>query len=242
MPTFHTYQNPNPSALNNPSQGHWEDPRDWPRTYLYISAHDGAQGIHPPAPVYQTSQPSQQAMYYFAVSEAPSEPYLTDASLTRWFREVVQPQQDTMSMESIMDHNLLLLRPVGPIPPLHTLAAPIPLPPPRLIRSISPTRRATHLTLTAQRQLRFQSPLLHLGVRLQLQPKPPLPLLPMLLSRKCQMPPPISLEQPLPRFRHRMPSCSQISKQRNNNQVKLCHTSRAQPHSSGARNWMEVGH
>jgi hypothetical protein len=69
MPNYYTYQYPNPSALNDPGQGgHWEDPADWPRTYLYVSAHEGAQGIHPPAPVYQSNQPAQSATYYFAVS------------------------------------------------------------------------------------------------------------------------------------------------------------------------------
>ncbi|EXJ93509.1 hypothetical protein A1O1_01901 [Capronia coronata CBS 617.96] len=70
MPNYYTYQNPNPSALNDRSQGHWEDPADWPRTFLYVSTHEGAQGIHPPAPVYQSNQPSQSAMYYFAGSSS----------------------------------------------------------------------------------------------------------------------------------------------------------------------------
>ncbi|KAJ4502456.1 hypothetical protein HRR83_005551 [Exophiala dermatitidis] len=70
MPNFYTYQNPNPSALNEGNQGHWEDPADWPRTFLYVSAHEGAQGIHPPAPVYQSNQPAQQNMYYFAGSSS----------------------------------------------------------------------------------------------------------------------------------------------------------------------------
>ena len=66
---YYTYQLPNPSAVNTQGpSGHWEDPADWPRTYLYVPNQDGAQGLHPPAPVYQSNQPSQQAMYYFQVS------------------------------------------------------------------------------------------------------------------------------------------------------------------------------
>lgn len=70
MPNFYSYQGLNPSALNSAgAAGHWEDPADWPRTFYYVSAADGTQqGIHPPAPVYQSNQPSQPAMYYFAVS------------------------------------------------------------------------------------------------------------------------------------------------------------------------------
>lgn len=83
MPNFYNYQGLNPSALNGASAaGHWEDPADWPRTFYYVSAADGTQqGIHPPAPVYQSNQPAQPAMYYFAVSipEFPSlpSPWLT---------------------------------------------------------------------------------------------------------------------------------------------------------------------
>ena len=65
---FYTYQDPNPSTVNtDPATYHWEDPADWPRSFLYVPNHSGAQGIHPPAPVYQTNQPSQPAMYYFQV-------------------------------------------------------------------------------------------------------------------------------------------------------------------------------
>ncbi|KAK4935258.1 hypothetical protein LTR10_023652 [Elasticomyces elasticus] len=78
MPNYYTYQNPYPSALDNTQSGHWENPDDWPRTFLYVSAYDGAQqGLHPPAPVYQSNQPSQQAMYYFpGSSSSPAGYYL----------------------------------------------------------------------------------------------------------------------------------------------------------------------
>ncbi|KIW29413.1 uncharacterized protein PV07_05229 [Cladophialophora immunda] len=78
MPHFYTYQTPNPSAVNTQgSTGYWENPADWPRTYLYVSNQGGLQGIHPPAPVYQSNQPSQPAMYYFqGSSSAPAGYYV----------------------------------------------------------------------------------------------------------------------------------------------------------------------
>lgn len=59
----------NPVTQTNPnSTGHWESIRDWPKTFQYVAKTD-FQGLHPPAPVYQTNQPAQQAMY-FAVSSS----------------------------------------------------------------------------------------------------------------------------------------------------------------------------
>ncbi|ETI24484.1 hypothetical protein G647_03853 [Cladophialophora carrionii CBS 160.54] len=72
---FYTYNSLNPSAVNTqPAAWHWEDPADWPRTYLYVSNQNGAQGIHPPAPVYQSNQPAQPTMYYFQASGSASAP------------------------------------------------------------------------------------------------------------------------------------------------------------------------
>jgi hypothetical protein len=66
---FYTYRDPIPSAVNiQPAAWHWEDPADWPRTFLYVSNPGDFQGIHPPAPVYQSNQPAQSTMYYFQVS------------------------------------------------------------------------------------------------------------------------------------------------------------------------------
>lgn len=83
MPNFYTYQNPYPSQLATAGQGHWEDPADWPRTFIYVTNQAGTQGIHPPAPIYQAGSPSQPNMYYYQVSEMPSAlDQLTSLSLT----------------------------------------------------------------------------------------------------------------------------------------------------------------
>lgn len=74
MPNFYTYQNPYPSQLATPGQGHWENPADWPKTYIYVANQDGTQGIHPPGPVYTANPPAQSNMYYYPVSESPSWP------------------------------------------------------------------------------------------------------------------------------------------------------------------------
>lgn len=71
MPNFYTYQNPYPSQLATPGQGHWENPADWPKTYIYVANQDGTQGIHPPGPVYTANPPAQSNMYYYPVSESP---------------------------------------------------------------------------------------------------------------------------------------------------------------------------
>ncbi|KAJ9500139.1 hypothetical protein H2202_004530 [Exophiala xenobiotica] len=78
MPNYYNYQSLYPSSLNDPrNAGHWENPADWPRTFYYVSADGTQQGIHPPAPVYQSNQPAQQRMYYFAGgSSAPAGYYM----------------------------------------------------------------------------------------------------------------------------------------------------------------------
>ncbi|KAK5058617.1 hypothetical protein LTR84_010880 [Exophiala bonariae] len=67
MPNFYTYQNPYPSQLATSSQGqaHWENPADWPKTYIYVTNQDGLQGIHPPGPVYTANPPAQSNMFYY---------------------------------------------------------------------------------------------------------------------------------------------------------------------------------
>jgi hypothetical protein len=65
MPTYYVYGEQNPSALQTPDTGRWEDTNDWPRTYQYIPAYGGYQGFHPPAPVYQAQAPAP-AVYYYA--------------------------------------------------------------------------------------------------------------------------------------------------------------------------------
>lgn len=58
----------NPVVKNEPGKTwHIEQPSDWPKTFDYVS-NIGFQGLHPPAPIYQTNQPAQQNMYYFQVS------------------------------------------------------------------------------------------------------------------------------------------------------------------------------
>jgi hypothetical protein len=58
----------NPPIQNPPHMNsHFESTSDWPKTFDYV-ANLGYQGLHPPAPVYQTNQPAQQNMYYFGVS------------------------------------------------------------------------------------------------------------------------------------------------------------------------------
>lgn len=68
MPEPYYNYTTNPVTTNDPyATGHWENPDDWPKTFNYV-AKFGLQGLHPPAPVYQTNQPAQPAMYtYFAV-------------------------------------------------------------------------------------------------------------------------------------------------------------------------------
>jgi len=67
MPTYCTYGENNPSALQTPDTGRWESTDDWPRTYKYIPAYDDQyQGFHPPAPVYQGYQTQKPATYYYA--------------------------------------------------------------------------------------------------------------------------------------------------------------------------------
>lgn len=71
----------NPVVKNEPGRTwHTEQPSDWPKTFDYIS-NIGLQGLHPPAPIYQTNQPAQQNMYYFQVSLAY---HLTSSLLTSW--------------------------------------------------------------------------------------------------------------------------------------------------------------
>jgi hypothetical protein len=67
MPTYYSYSENNPSALQTPDTRRWESTDDWPRTYKYIPAYDGQyQGFHPPAPVYQGYQAQKPATYYYA--------------------------------------------------------------------------------------------------------------------------------------------------------------------------------
>lgn len=146
MAHFYTYQNPNPSALNSSDSGHWENPADWPRTFLYVSAHQDTQGIHPPAPVYQSSPSSSQpAIYYFAVSRLSISHFIVK-SLIIHSREVPLLQLATMSTASTMDRILLLPQLVGPTPPLHIPATPcLPL---LLLRTLhTPTRTTAHHTI-----------------------------------------------------------------------------------------------
>lgn len=84
MSNFFTYQNPYPSQLATLGQGHWEDPADWPRTFIYVANQAGTQGIHPPAPVYQANAPAQSNMYYYPVSPLRLFPFSqsTSTSLT----------------------------------------------------------------------------------------------------------------------------------------------------------------
>jgi hypothetical protein len=68
MPSYYTYDERHPSTLNDPDAPatvQWEDSRDWPRTYTVTSPNAGYQGYHPPAPVYQSSQPAQYQQYYY---------------------------------------------------------------------------------------------------------------------------------------------------------------------------------
>ncbi len=83
MPNFYNYQSLYPSSLNDPrNAGHWENPADWPRTFYYVSADGTQQGIHPPAPVYQSNQSAQPGMYYLAVRLPTTFQFrLTDSSL-----------------------------------------------------------------------------------------------------------------------------------------------------------------
>lgn len=65
-PTYYTYDDQYPSALNTqrpPPAFEWEDPHDWPKTYTYVAPNTGHQGYHPPAPVYQSNQ-SNMPQYY----------------------------------------------------------------------------------------------------------------------------------------------------------------------------------
>src|SRR5262245_16940113 len=121
MPDYYSYQPPNPSLLNLPTQGHWENPADWPRTFLYVSNSGNGQGIHPPAPVYQSTQPAQQAMYYFTVSNSDFSIsfFLTPVRVAQMLRPA------TTSTESTMEPLLPLCPMVGPTL-LHTPFCPHP--------------------------------------------------------------------------------------------------------------------
>lgn len=141
---FYTYDRLNPSALNtNPAAWQWENPADWPRTYLYVSNQGDAQGIHPPAPVYQSNQPAQQAMYYFQVSPDHFDSF-NPTSLTFNHRAVLVRQLATTSTASTPERLLLLPQLVGPTPtpPPVTLAIHFL---PHLLRPLHPTTRTcTH--------------------------------------------------------------------------------------------------
>ena len=67
MPSYYTYDEHYPSAINQQRPAppfEWEDTRDWPKTYTYVAPNTGYQGYHPPAPVYQSSQPATPQYYY----------------------------------------------------------------------------------------------------------------------------------------------------------------------------------
>lgn len=67
MPSYYTYDERYPSTLNDPDAPpsvSWEDSRDWPKTYTVTAPNSGCQGYHPPAPVYQSSQPAMPQYYY----------------------------------------------------------------------------------------------------------------------------------------------------------------------------------
>lgn len=232
---YYTYQNPNPSALNHPSQGHWENPADWPRTFLYTSAHDGAQGIHPPAPVYQSTQPAQQALYYFAVSELVSSHCgFTDSSL----RVALLPQPGIMSMGSTMDHSLPLQQLVGLTPLLHTLVIPCPLPLLQALLAVTTTPTTTHHTVQRHSQCLCQQS--RRGTKAQPLLKPPQRSPPMPQWRKCQMPQPSLSARVRQKSRLRMPSWSPTFPL-NNSRRNLHRTSQERAHNFGAKSWTEVG-
>lgn len=68
MPSYYTYDERYPSTLNDPDAPatvQWEDSRGWPRTYTVTRPNAEYQGYHPPAPVYQSSQPAQYQQYYY---------------------------------------------------------------------------------------------------------------------------------------------------------------------------------
>ncbi len=177
---FYTYDPLNPSAVNtNPAAWHWENPADWPRTYLYVSNQGGTQGIHPPAPVYQSNQPAQQAMYYFQVT-AELLQILKLILLTLHPRAVPALRLVTTSMASLPELLLPLPQLVGPTPthpPPATLAI---LFPPPLLRPLHRTTRTTthHIAQQPPQPLHIRChthtpPQCGLSSRVQHKPLPP---------------------------------------------------------------------
>lgn len=240
---YYDYKSLNPATINNQyPPWHWENPADWPRTFLYIPNQDGVQGLHPPAPVYQSNQPSQQAMYYFPVSLHIVRQFIV-VSLTSHFRVVPALQLVTMSTASTTEPVLPLPQPVGLTPPTPPLLATLAIPSPRLLlQSLLRTIR-THTHHIAQHQLPIKcpSPSPRSGLELQVQDKLPPQSLPMPPSQQCPMPQHTLSELLLLRFKLKMPSCSPTCKLPLNSQANSFLSNQVRARSFGARNSMEVG-
>ena len=119
---YYTYPTTYQSAASPYPAGYWEDPADWPRSFVYVPNQGGLQGIHPPAPVYQSNQSAQSAMAYYQVRSQAQ--LFNAASLTPQFRVVRVSQLGTTPMATTTEQAHLLPQPVGPTPPLATLAIP----------------------------------------------------------------------------------------------------------------------
>ena len=65
---YYDYLSTTGSKKNDPNFVAVDQPGSEPKTFNYLPS-SALQGIHPPAPIYQSNQPAQpaQSMYYYQV-------------------------------------------------------------------------------------------------------------------------------------------------------------------------------
>ena len=72
---YYDYLSATGSKRNDPDWVAVDQPNSAPKTFKYLPSSE-IQGIHPPAPIYQSNQPAQPAapMYYYQVSNESVSP------------------------------------------------------------------------------------------------------------------------------------------------------------------------
>jgi hypothetical protein len=140
IPSYYTYGDYDPFASNNPNIGYWENTADWPRTYQYTSAHN-YQGLHPPAPVYQSNQQVQASMCCYgqtvSIAFPNSHSYLTTDSVSS--PAYLEFKAPTPTMDTAMLHPKHLQLVCHTV--LHIPAVPSPLLTTASLTSTIPTRQ-----------------------------------------------------------------------------------------------------
>ena len=161
MSSYYQYGPYNPQALNDRGAGHWEFTSDWPRTYSYIPSYDNLQGVHPPAPVYQSGQAQQPTMYYYtqnvSLATGPVWPLFALSLLTNHPQLRPEPHSQQLTMQMVTttpfhshQHKLhqvttASLSPTPPLPAGHlfltTRGTMQPTPPPQQLQQPQPPVR-----------------------------------------------------------------------------------------------------